>query len=42
MKDKLSITFATLAGICFVSGLLILTHPVDENLQNLKTTETIK
>lgn len=25
MYDKLSITFATIAGICFVSGLVILT-----------------
>lgn len=30
MYDKLSIAFATLAGICFVSGLVILVHP-DEN-----------
>lgn len=42
MKDKLSITFATIAGICFVSGLMILTHPVEENSQILKTTATTK
>ena len=42
MKEKLSITFATIAGICFVSGLMILIHPVEENLQNLKTTATTK
>lgn len=42
MKEKLSITFATIAGICFVSGLVILTHPIEDNIQNLKTTATTK
>ncbi len=28
MREKISITFATLAGIFFVSGLMVLTHPV--------------
>lgn len=29
MYDKLSITFAAIAGICFVSGLVILANPVE-------------
>ena len=40
MKDKLSVVFATIASICFVGGLMIITHPVDENIQNMKTSET--
>lgn len=40
MKDKLSMVFATIASICFVGGLMIISHPVDENIQNMKTSET--
>lgn len=36
MYDKLSITFATLAGICFVSGLVLLSHPDGEILNVVK------
>ena len=30
MKDKLSIAFATLAGVCFISGLVILKTKGDD------------
>jgi hypothetical protein len=42
VKEKLSITFATIAGICFVSGLMILTHPIEGNSHILKTTTATK
>lgn len=27
MREKLSFAFATIAGICFVGGIMILSHP---------------
>lgn len=31
MREKLSVTFATIAGICLVGGIMILTHPSRKN-----------
>jgi len=28
MREKLSFAFATIASICFVSGMMILSHPI--------------
>lgn len=37
MKDKLSIAFGALAGFFFISGLMIIAHPIDNGTQNLKS-----
>lgn len=36
MKDKLSIAFGTLAGFFFISGLMIIVHPIDNNNDQTK------
>ena len=37
MKDKLSLAFVTIAGVCFVSGLVILKTKGDDIVVSLKT-----
>ena len=36
MKDKLSLSFVTIAGVCFVSGLVILKTKWDDILERLE------
>ena len=36
MKDKLSIAFGTLAGFFFISGLMIIVNPIDNNNDQTK------
>lgn len=36
MKDKLSIAFGTLVGFFFISGLMIIVHPIDNNNDQTK------
>ena len=36
MKDKLSLEFVTIAGVCFVSGLVVLKTKGDDILERLE------
>lgn len=36
MKDKLSIAFGILAGFLFISGLMIIVHPIDNDNDQTK------